>query len=271
MSDCTHDCSSCKSASCSDRKTDLRAPANALSRIGKVIAVVSGKGGVGKSLVTQMLAVAAARSGKRVAILDADITGPSVPKAFGVTQKAESDGVSIQPAVTQTGIRLMSVNMMLDDETQPVVWRGPVISGVVKQFWTDVAWGETDYMFVDMPPGTGDVPLTVFQSLPVAGIVVVTTPQELVSMIVHKAVHMARMMHVPVLGLVENMSYFACPDCGKRIEVFGKSRLRETAQTFGIDATARIPLDPQYAQLSDAGQIEQISCAAMRDLWDMVR
>lgn len=270
MSECTHDCSSCKS-NCAERKTDFREPANARSKIRKVIAVVSGKGGVGKSTVTALLAVAAQRAGKQVAILDADVTGPSMPKAFGVHERAEGDGEMIYPAQTQTGIRMMSVNMMLEDETQPVVWRGPVISGVIKQFWTDVVWGDVDYMFVDMPPGTGDVPLTVFQSLPVAGIVIVTTPQELVSMIVHKAVNMAKMMHVPVLGMVENMAYLQCPDCGRRIALFGESKLADTAKAFGVSKVAQIPMDPLLCSLDDAGKMEEASCEAMRDLWDMVR
>ena len=212
MSECTHDCSTCKS-DCSSR--DLRVPANAKSSIKHVIAVVSGKGGVGKSTVTASLAVAMARRGKKVAVLDADITGPSIPKAFGMHEKAVGTENALLPCVSSTGIEVMSINLLLDDETDPVIWRGPVIGGVVTQFWTDVQWENVNYMFVDMPPGTGDVPLTVFQSLPVAGVVVVTSPQELVGMIVDKAVNMADMMHVPVLGIVENMAYYTCPDCGK--------------------------------------------------------
>ena len=217
MSECTHNCSSC-GESCGERTApqDLHVPANGLSHIGKVIAVVSGKGGVGKSLVTSSLAVAMRRMGKKVAILDADITGPSIPAAFGIHTRAEGSELGIYPAETKTGIGIMSLNLLTEHETDPVVWRGPVIAGTVKQFWTDVIWGDVDYMFVDMPPGTGDVPLTVFQSLPIDGIVVVTSPQDLVSMIVTKAVKMAELMHIPVLGLVENYSYFQCPDCGKR-------------------------------------------------------
>ena len=250
---CTHDCSTC-GESCSER--DLRVPANALSSIKKVIAVVSGKGGVGKSTVTSSLAVAMARRGRKVAVLDADITGPSIPTAFGIHERAMATEDGIQPAVTPGGIKLMSLNLLTANETDPVVWRGPVIANVVKQFWSDVVWGEVDYMFVDMPPGTGDVPLTVFQSLPVDGIIVVTSPQDLVSMIVSKAVEMAKMMDVPVLGLVENMSYVTCPDCGKQIHLFGQGKTAEAAERHHLPVLAEMPIDPALAALTDAGDIE---------------
>ena len=259
MSSCNGNCSSCGSTSCGDRKAEsMLAKANERSSIKKVIAVVSGKGGVGKSTVTSMLAVAMARKGKRVGILDADITGPSVPTAFGVTecQGANEDG--LYPALSRSGIQVMSINLLLDDPASPVVWRGPVIAGAVKQFWTDVIWEDVDYLFVDMPPGTGDVPLTVFQSLPVDGVVIVTSPQDLVSMIVAKAVKMANMMHIPVLGFVENYSYLQCPDCGKRIEVFGKSKLDEVAASFELPVLARLPIDPKVAECFDNGLMETV-------------
>ena len=259
MSDCTHDCSSC-GESCGERTApqDFRAPANGLSHIGKVIAVVSGKGGVGKSTVTASLATAMAKRGRKVAVLDADITGPSIPTAFGIHERAMATEDGIQPAVTSGGIKLMSLNLLTENETDPVIWRGPVIAGVVTQFWTDVVWGDVDYMFVDMPPGTGDVPLTVFQSLPVDGIVVVTTPQDLVSMIVTKAVKMAEMMHIPVLGLVENYSYFRCPDCGKEHAIFGESHIERVAADLGLKVLARLPIDPAVAAACDAGRIEEL-------------
>ena len=259
MSSCSGNCSTCGSTSCGDRKAEsMLAKANERSSIKKVIAVVSGKGGVGKSTVTSMLAVAMARKGKRVGILDADITGPSVPTAFGVTecQGANEDG--LYPALSRSGIQVMSINLLLDDPASPVVWRGPVIAGAVKQFWTDVIWEDVDYLFVDMPPGTGDVPLTVFQSLPVDGVVIVTSPQDLVSMIVAKAVKMANMMHIPVLGFVENYSYLQCPDCGKRIEVFGKSKLDEVAASFELPVLARLPIDPKVAECFDNGLMETV-------------
>ena len=256
MATCSHDCSSC-SESCSER--DLRAPANAHSNVKKVIAVVSGKGGVGKSTVTSSLAVAMARRGKKVAILDADITGPSIPTAFGIHDRAVGTDDGITPAVTKTGIELMSLNLLTASETDPVIWRGPVIAGVVTQFWSDVVWGDVDYMFVDMPPGTGDVPLTVFQSLPVDGIVVITSPQDLVSMIVTKAVNMAHMMNVPVLGLVENYSYFQCPDCGKQHSIFGESSIDKVAAELNIPVLARLPMDPAVAAAVDSGKIEDFS------------
>ena len=255
MSDCTHDCSSC-SADCASR--DLMAPANAKSSIKRVIAVISGKGGVGKSTVTSSLAVAMRRLGKKVGVLDADITGPSIPTAFGVHTKAEGSELGIYPVETRTGIEIMSLNLLMENETDPVVWRGPVIAGAVKQFWTDVIWGDVDYLFVDMPPGTGDVPLTVFQSLPVNGLLVVTSPQDLVSMIVTKAVHMAQMMSIPVLGLIENYSYFQCPDCGAKHAIFGKSHLEQEAMQLGLPLLAQLPIDPAVAAAIDAGQAENL-------------
>ncbi len=257
MSECTHDCSSC-SASCSSRNepNSLIEKCNEMSNIKKVIAVVSGKGGVGKSLVTSMLAVLSKRKGYSTAILDADITGPSIPKAFGITGRAEGNSAGLFPVESKTGVRVMSLNLLLDNTTDPVVWRGPVIAGAVKQFWTDVVWGDVDYMFVDMPPGTGDVPLTVFQSLPIDGIVIVTSPQELVSMIVEKAVNMAKLMNIPILGIVENLSYFECPDCGKRHNIYGDSHLEDIAKENGIENIARIPINPELAASCDNGVIE---------------
>ena len=255
MSECTHDCSSC-GADCSSR--DLKAPANAKSKIKKVIAVVSGKGGVGKSTVTASLATAMAKRGRKVAVLDADITGPSIPTAFGILERAMATEDGIQPAVTSGGIKLMSLNLLTENETDPVIWRGPVIAGVVTQFWTDVVWGDVDYMFVDMPPGTGDVPLTVFQSLPVDGIVVVTSPQDLVSMIVTKAVHMAQMMSIPVLGLIENYSYYQCPDCGAKHAIFGESHLEQEAMQLGLPLLAQLPIDPELAAAIDMGKAETL-------------
>ena len=258
MSSCSGNCSSCGS-NCADRKAEsLLAKLNEKSIVKKVIAVVSGKGGVGKSTVTSMLAVAMARRGKRTAVLDADITGPSAPTAFGVTQCQGTNEEGLYPALSRSGIQVMSINLLLDNNTDPVVWRGPVIAGAVKQFWTDVIWEDVDYMFVDMPPGTGDVPLTVFQSLPVDGIVIVTSPQDLVGMIVSKAVKMANMMHIPVLGFVENYSYLECPDCGKKIEVFGKSHLDEVAKTFDLPVLARLPIDPKVAEAFDDGLMETV-------------
>ena len=253
---CTHDCSSCGAACPSREAQSLIELQNKLSHIKKVIGVVSGKGGVGKSLVTSMLAVEMSRRGYKTAILDADITGPSIPKVFGLHEKAEGSEDGIYPVKTKTGIEVMSINLLLDDEKAPVVWRGPVIAGTVKQFWTDVVWNEVDYMFVDMPPGTGDVPLTVFQSLPLDGIVIVTSPQELVSMIVSKAVNMASLMNIRVLGLVENMSYVLCPDCGKHVDIFGAGKTDAVAAEFGFDLLARIPLDARLAALCDKGALE---------------
>lgn len=261
---CSGNCSSCSSSDCGSRtKESLLAPANPGSHVKKVIAVVSGKGGVGKSTVTSMLACAMAKQGHSTAILDADITGPSIPKAFGVNECREATEAGIVPAISKEGIQVMSINLLLDDETAPVLWRGPVLAGAVKQFWTDVIWGDVDYLFVDMPPGTGDVPLTVFQSLPIDGIIVVATPQDLVSMIVAKAVNMARMMEIPVLGFVENYSYYQCPDCGKKTEVFGKSHLDAMSQQYNIPILARLPIDPAVAQMADMGCIEQVDLTAI--------
>ncbi len=260
MSSCNGNCSACGSSDCGDRKKEsLLARLNEKASVKKVIAVVSGKGGVGKSTVTSMLAVSMARKGKRVGVLDADITGPSAPKAFGITECQGANESGIYPGLSAGGIQVMSINLLLDNPGDPVVWRGPVIAGAVKQFWTDVSWEDVDFMFVDMPPGTGDVPLTVFQSLPVDGIIIVTSPQDLVSMIVSKAVKMANMMHIPVLGFVENYSYLECPDCGKRIEVFGKSHLPEVAAQFELPILARLPIDPKVAESFDAGQMETVN------------
>ncbi|MBQ6789272.1 MAG: Mrp/NBP35 family ATP-binding protein [Clostridia bacterium] len=251
---CTHDCSSC-SKDCASRIT--HEPLHAASSVKKVIGVVSGKGGVGKSIVTSMLSVAMQRRDAHAAILDADVTGPSVPKAFGLAGgQVESTGDALIPLRSKTGIDVMSVNLLLPDETSPVVWRGPVIAGAVKQFWSEVVWNDVDYMFIDMPPGTGDVPLTVFQSIPLDGIIIVTTPQELVSMIVEKAINMANMMNIPVIGIIENMSYVKCPDCGKKIEVFGKSKTEEHCRELGLKFLGQIPFDPALAALCDKGIIE---------------
>ena len=250
---CSHDCGNC-GEDCASR--DMHVKPHELSKIKKVIGVVSGKGGVGKSLTTAMLAVTAQRNGFKTAVLDADITGPSVPKMFGVSEKAMGTELGILPVSSKTGIRMMSMNLLLEDETEPVIWRGPVIAGAVLQFWTDVIWDEVDYMFVDMPPGTGDVPLSIYQSLPLDGIIVVTTPQELVSMIVKKAVVMAEKLNIPVLGIVENMSYVLCPDCGKKIEIFGKSHVEAFAEELGVKAIARIPFDAALTKCADNGLIE---------------
>lgn len=254
---CSGNCSSCASAGgCSSKKEDLRIPCGPFSSVKKVIGVVSGKGGVGKSLVTSMLASAMQARGNACAVLDADITGPSIPKSFGIKNRAKADETGLLPEKSNTGIKIMSVNLLLESEDSPVVWRGPVISGVIQQFWKDVAWGEVDYMFVDMPPGTGDVSLTVFQNLPVDGIIIVTTPQDLVTMIVKKAFNMAKLMNIPVLGLVENMSYVVCPDCGKEIHAFGESKLEEVAKELGVPVLARLPIDPATAALVDKGAVE---------------
>ena len=253
---CNHDCENCASKCESAGKTSFLEEQNAMSDIKNVIAVVSGKGGVGKSLVTSLLAVYTRREGFDTAIIDADITGPSMPQSFGVHQKAEGSDLGIFPVETATGIKMMSLNLLLENENDPVVWRGPVIAGAVKQFWTDVVWNDVDYMFVDLPPGTGDVPLTVFQSLPVKGIVVVTSPQDLVGMIVAKAAKMAQMMNIPILGIVENFSYFVCPDCGKQHFIYGESKLDATAAAFGIKNTVRLPINPKLAAACDKGMIE---------------
>ena len=263
---CSNNCGSCSSDCSSRKQADFLVPPNEHSKIKKVIAVVSGKGGVGKSTVTASLAVAMARKGRKVAILDADITGPSIPTAFGIHEKATGSDAGIDPAVTAGGIKLMSLNLLTANETDPVVWRGPVIAGVVTQFWQEVVWGDVDYMFVDMPPGTGDVPLTVFQSLPVDGIIVVTSPQDLVSMIVTKAVNMAKMMDIPVLGLVENYSYFQCPDCGKKHAIFGDSHLEKVAMELEIPVLAQLPIDPSLAAAFDAGKIEQVERNYLEDV-----
>ena len=259
MSDCTHDCSTCGEACASREQESLKKPLREGASVKKVIAVVSGKGGVGKSLVTSLLASEMQRRGHNCAVLDADITGPSIPKSFGITEHATGTDEYIIPVSTYTGLQIMSINLILQDEREPVVWRGPVIAGAVTQFWTDVLWQDVDYMFVDMPPGTGDVPLTVFQSLPVDGIVIVTTPQDLVGMIVAKAVKMAELMNVPVLGIVENMSYFKCPDCGKEYSIFGDSKVEQEAREFGIEHFVRLPIDPVVAAMVDAGEVEHVS------------
>ena len=254
---CNHDCGSCQQKCSEAEKPDFRAPANALSSVKKVIAVVSGKGGVGKSLVTALLASAMQKKGSQCGILDADITGPSIPKMFGVESLATSNASGILPEHTKGGIDIMSVNLLVEDKATPVIWRGPAIAGVVKQFWSDVIWSYEDFLFVDMPPGTGDVPLTVFQSLPVDGIIIVASPQELVSMIVEKALRMAKEMNVPILGIIENMSWLQCPDCGKKLRLFGEAgRTEETAKRYGIDFLGEIPIEPQLASLCDAGNIE---------------
>ena len=257
---CNHNCGSC-GQDCSAR--DIHEKLNPKSSVKKVIGVVSGKGGVGKSLVTSMLAVAMTKQGKRAAILDADITGPSIPKAFGLKGRVTGEENEIYPMVSRDGVQVMSINFLLENETDPVVWRGPIIAGAVKQFWSDVVWDNVDYMFVDMPPGTGDVPLTVFQSLDISGIVVVATPQELVGMIVEKAVKMASMMSIPVSGLVENMSYVKCPDCGKEIKIFGESNLDKVAATYNLPVLARLPIDPTVAAAVDAGAVENIDVSLM--------
>ncbi len=261
VENCSHNCEGCtENCSESTKESFLEKP-NEMSHIKKVIGVVSGKGGVGKSLVTSLLAVLAQRKGYKTAIMDADITGPSIPKAFGLHGHAEASEWGLFPVKTAAGIGVMSLNLLMKNETDPVVWRGPLISGAVKQFWTDVIWGDVDYMFIDMPPGTGDVALTVFQSIPVDGIVIVASPQELVGMIVEKAVNMAKMMDVTVLALVENMSYITCPDCGKEIHVFGESHIDEIAQKHGVETVARMPIDPALAAACDAGTIESFNGA----------
>lgn len=268
MADCNHDCSSC-GANCSERQSEsFLKSLNPYSSVKKVVAVVSGKGGVGKSLVTSLIASEMQRRGHRCAVLDADITGPSIPKSFGIREHAMGTEEYLIPVTTNSGLQVMSINLILENETEPVVWRGPVIAGAVTQFWTDVLWKDVDYMFVDMPPGTGDVPLTVFQSLPIDGVVIVTTPQDLVGMIVAKAVNMAGMMNVPVLGVVENMSYFICPDCGKQHEIFGPSSVNDVAEAFHIPHTARIPIDPAITTMVDAGEVERVGGEWISELVD---
>ncbi len=266
---CTHDCSTCKE-NCSERKIPIE-KLNELSKVKKVIGVVSGKGGVGKSLVTGLLATLFQRNGHSTAILDADITGPSIPKMFGITKKATCFNENlIVPRKSASGVQIMSINLLMENDTDPVVWRGPVIAGAVKQFWTDVVWQDVDYMFVDMPPGTGDVPLTVFQSLPISGIVIVTSPQELVSMIVGKAVKMANMMNIPILGIVENFSYFSCPDCGKKINLFGDSKIENVAKSFNISNVSKIPIDTELAKLCDDGKIELFTGDYLENMLDII-
>lgn len=268
MSECNHDCSSCKSK-CSTPESLLEKP-HELSDIKKVIAVVSGKGGVGKSLVTGLLASLMQKRGKKCAVLDADITGPSVPKMFGVSSGVDSADNGIFPKDSESGVKIMSANLLLPDEKSPVIWRGPVIANMVKQFWTDVIWGDVDYMFIDCPPGTGDVPLTVFQSIKVDGIVIVTSPQELVSMIVAKAVNMANMMNIPILGVVENMSYVKCPDCGKEIDIFGGSKIDEVATEYHLKVLGRLPLDREIASNIDQGKVENINVDYLNPALDVI-
>lgn len=260
---CTHNCSTCSKTDCASKNQIVKEKLNPKSSVKHVIGVVSGKGGVGKSLVTGTLAVLMQRLGYKTAIIDADITGPSIPKMFGVNADVEGDENGLIAPYTATGIEMISANLLLQDETQPVIWRGPVVAGMVKQFWSDVIWNDIDVMFIDCPPGTGDVPLTVFQSIPLDGIVIVSSPQDLVSMIVSKAVNMASMMNIPVLGLIENMSYAVCPDCGKHIEIYGKSHIDEVANHFGLKVLARIPFDPEFANLCDRGLIEMHTSEAL--------
>jgi len=256
MSECNHDCNHCTQDCDSRQPQSLLEKPHEMSQIKKVVGVCSGKGGVGKSLVTALLAVLAQRRGMKVGVLDADITGPSIPKAFGLTEKPGGADNGIYPVRSKTGIDVMSLNLMLEHDTDPVVWRGPLIAGAVKQFWTDVIWGDKDILFIDMPPGTGDVMLTVFQTIPVDAAVLVTTPQELVGMIVEKAIKMTDMMHIPVVGIVENMSYVLCPDCGKKIEMFGESHVERLAKTYDIPHAARVPVDPKLSSACDRGLIE---------------
>lgn len=271
MAECTHDCSSCgKSCSDEQKKESFLKKPHAKSSIKKVIAVVSGKGGVGKSMTTSLLASYAHKKGLSVGIMDADITGPSIPRMFGVNEHATAEEDGLNTVLTPSGIQLMSMNLLLENENDPVIWRGMMIAGTVQQFWTDVIWRDVDLLFIDMPPGTGDVPLTVFQSIPISGVVVVTTPQDLVKMVVEKAVKMAEMMNIPVLGLVENMSYITCPDCGKKIEVFGESKADAIAAEYGIPAVAKMPIDPKIASLADCGRIEDYDGTALKDVYDRI-
>ena len=271
MSECTHDCSSCGQdcASRKDNQNFIEKP-HKDSNIKNVIGIVSGKGGVGKSLVTSLLASMMNKKGYNTAVLDADITGPSIPKSFGITEKATGNEDGLFPVMSKEGVKLMSINLLLENDADPVVWRGPVIAGAVKQFWTDVIWGDVEYMFVDMPPGTGDVPLTVFQSLPLKGIIIVTSPQELVSMIVEKAVKMAKLMNVPVLGIVENMSYFECPDCNKKHYIYGQSNINEIAKKYDIDNIVKLPIDPQIANACDNGLIEDVETSNLNGLFNVL-
>ncbi len=263
---CSHDCSSCSKSDCAIRKESL----NSASKVKKVIGVVSGKGGVGKSMITSLLAATMARRGYKTAILDADITGPSIAKAFGVTGQTYQTEEGIIPASSKEGIDIMSINLILENPQDPVIWRGPVIAGVVKQFWTDIVWENEEYMFIDMPPGTGDVPLTVFQSIPIDGIIVVTSPQELVGMIVEKAVHMAEIMEIPIIGLIENFSYFECPDCGKRFAVFGESHADQVADGLNIKNVVHMPIKHEVASLADAGRIGECIMPELDSLADIL-
>lgn len=269
MSNCNHDCSSCSQKDCGERKIQ-KAPLHPASSVKKVIGIVSGKGGVGKSLVTSLLATATNKAGYTTAVLDADITGPSIPKVFGISEKAKGNEELIFPEISKTGVQIMSTNLLLQNDSDPVVFRGPVIANFVKQFWSEVYWNDVDYMFVDMPPGTGDVPLTVFQSLPVDGIIIVTSPQELVSMIVEKAVKMANMMNVPIIGLVENMSYFHCPDNGKDYKIFGESHIDTIADQYNLPVLAKLPIDPKVAENCDKGCIELCDTSAFNKIFDFI-
>lgn len=266
---CNQDCNSC-SQDCEERKIDFSAKLNEHSKVKKVIGVVSGKGGVGKSLVTSLLSIYMNKRGYRTAVLDADITGPSIPKVFGISEKATGNQYGVLPAISKTGIQVMSLNLLLENDTDPVVWRGPVIANTVKQFWTDVIWDDVDYMFVDMPPGTGDVPLTVFQSLPIDGVVIVTSPQDLVSLIVTKSIKMANMMNIPVLGIVENMSYAVCPGCNEKIEIFGESKIEKVSQENNIEIYDRVPINPEITKLSDQGFLEAIEESYLENIVNKV-
>ncbi|MBQ9950150.1 MAG: Mrp/NBP35 family ATP-binding protein [Clostridia bacterium] len=271
MSECTHDCENCESKCESAGVPIPKDPMNQYSNVKKVYAVVSGKGGVGKSMVTALLAVEMNKRGKKTAILDADVTGPSIPKAFGLSkEQTQANELGLLPVTTKAGIDVMSVNLLLDDETAPVVWRGPVISGTVRQFWTDVVWGEKDIMFIDMPPGTGDVPLTVFQSLPIDGIIIVTSPQELVGLIVEKALNMAKLMDVPVVGIVENMSYYECDSCGKKHYIFGESHTDEVALKYGLPLLSRLPFDASLAKYCDAGELEKANTSYVAPIAEFI-
>lgn len=273
MSNCSHQCGSC-SQSCNARRqpaANPHTPANARSSIQKVIGIVSGKGGVGKSTTCALLSAFMQRRGFQAAVLDADLTGPCIPRLFGIHERARANESGLYPAQSKQGVRIMSMNLLLEQETDPVVWRGPVIAGVIKQFWQDVLWGNIDFMFIDMPPGTGDVPLTVFQSLPVDGIIIVTTPQEMVSMVVEKAINMASMMHIPVIGIIENFSWTLCPDCGKKIHVFGESHLQKLTARCRLPLLAQCPIDPALLQLADSGQIEQADSTALAAAADHIQ
>lgn len=263
--ECSHDCSSC-SANCESRQIDFREKLNEYSKVNKRIGIVSGKGGVGKSFVTSLLASEVRRNNKNVGILDADITGPSIPKMFGLTDKVKTTEYGWEPVKTKTGIDAISINLMLEDETLPVIWRGPVIAGTVRQFYSEVHWDNIDYMFIDMPPGTGDVPLTIFQSLELDGIIIVTSPQDLVSVIVAKAINMAKEMDIPILGIIENYSYLECPDCKKKISVFGDSKIEDICERYQIELLAKLPINPEYAKLCDEGNVEKINIKEIKEV-----